>query len=46
MPPTSGRSDQEAFAEGLVHGQKYGLVGSIIGSALTVQAILESRKKV
>lgn len=45
MPPTTSRSNEKAFVEGVQHGQKYSLVGSVIGSALTVKEILESRKK-
>jgi hypothetical protein len=39
------RSDAEIIEQSFVNGQKYGIVGGIIGSAITVKGILESRKK-
>jgi len=45
-PSTRGLSTEEKFAEGFANGQKYGLVGGVIGSAITVREILESRRKI
>lgn len=45
-PSPKGLSTEEQFAEGFAHGQKYSLVGSVIGSAITVREILESRRKI
>ena len=42
--PNSG-STQESFVENFQHGQKYGLIGSVIGSTLTVREIVESKKR-
>ena len=45
-PSSRGLSTEKNFAEALAHGQKYGLVGGVIGSTITVRGILESRRKV
>jgi NADH:ubiquinone oxidoreductase subunit H len=45
-PSTSGLSTEKQIAAGFANGQKYGLVGSVIGSAITVREILESRRKI
>lgn len=44
-PYSEGLSAEENFDEGWANGRKYGLVGGVIGSALTVKEILESRRK-
>jgi len=45
-PSSRGVSAEKAFVEGVANGQKYGLVGSVIGSVITVRGILESRQKI
>lgn len=42
----NNRNSVEVFQQSIANGQRYGTVGSIIGSAITVKAILESRKKI
>lgn len=44
-PSQSGLDPEQAWVEGFVNGQKYGFVGSVIGSAITVGKIHESRQK-
>ena len=42
--PDPDLSPGESFSQSFQHGQKYGLAGSIIGTAVTLQKIQESRK--
>lgn len=37
---------EEVFTRSIEHGQKFGLVLSIIGSTMTVKEILDSRNKI
>ena len=46
LPEQTGSSLGEQAIAGFEMGQKYGVVGSIIGSAITVQSIVKARKNV
>lgn len=45
-PSPKGLSAEEHFFETFSNGQKYGLVGCVIGSAITIKEILKSRRKI
>lgn len=46
LPEQTGASVEEQLTASFQVGQKYGIVGGIIGSAVTVQSIVEARKNV
>jgi hypothetical protein len=45
LPPCSSCTTTKTLQKAYEHGQGYGIAASILGSALTVREILESRRK-